>query len=239
MSVSKDSSAPKRSKGEEGGTEKKKTAKVIERSTPERPHRRSTAKQDIELLEKSDIPLKPRVPIPVPPKHERRSEHYKEVKVPKINTKTSIPYNPDYVPMEKREEPPKIIVPLVKYSDYELNEFRDIITKKVEIAKKELAYLQGLVSRKDGQGGDHDEVKYMTMEDGNMSMEREQLSQMASRQASYIDHLEKALIRIENKTYGVCRITGKLIDKARLKAVPHATLSLEAKLGLVKFDNND
>jgi RNA polymerase-binding transcription factor DksA len=74
----------------------------------------------------------------------------------------------------------------------------------------------------------------MTMEDGSMSMEREQLSQMASRQITYIDHLEKAMMRIENKTYGICRVTGKLIDKARLRAVPHATLSLEAKLGLVK-----
>jgi RNA polymerase-binding transcription factor DksA len=74
----------------------------------------------------------------------------------------------------------------------------------------------------------------MTMEDGTMSMEKEQLSQMASRQISYIDHLEKAINRIDNKTYGICRVTGKLIDKARLRAVPHATLSLEAKLGLVK-----
>jgi RNA polymerase-binding transcription factor DksA len=72
------------------------------------------------------------------------------------------------------------------------------------------------------------------MEDGTMSMEKEQLSQMASRQITYIDHLEKAIMRIENKTYGICRVTGRLIDKARLRAVPHATLSLEAKLGLVK-----
>jgi RNA polymerase-binding transcription factor DksA len=70
----------------------------------------------------------------------------------------------------------------------------------------------------------------MTMEDGTLSMEREQLSQMASRQITFIDHLEKAMIRIENKTYGICRETGKLIDKARLRAVPHATLSVEAKL---------
>jgi RNA polymerase-binding transcription factor DksA len=74
----------------------------------------------------------------------------------------------------------------------------------------------------------------MTMEDGSMSMEKEQLSQMASRQITYIDHLEKAIMRIENKTYGICRVSGKLIDKARLLAVPHATLSLEAKLGLIK-----
>ena len=65
-------------------------------------------------------------------------------------------------------------------------------------------------------------------------MEREQIGQMASRTISYIDNLKKALMRIENKTYGVCRVTGKLIDKARLRAVPHATLSLEAKLGLAK-----
>jgi RNA polymerase-binding transcription factor DksA len=83
-------------------------------------------------------------------------------------------------------------------------------------------------------GGDNDDARYMTMEDGSVSMEREQLGQMASRQITYIDHLEKASMRIENKTYGICRVTGKLIDKARLRAVPHATLSLEAKLGLVK-----
>ena len=71
--------------------------------------------------------------------------------------------------------------------------------------------------------------RYMTMEDGSVSMEREQLSQMASRQIQFIDHLEKAMMRIENKTYGICRVTGKLIDKARLRAVPHATLSIEAK----------
>ena len=74
----------------------------------------------------------------------------------------------------------------------------------------------------------------MTMEDGSMSMEREQHSQMASRQITYIDHLEKAMMRIENKTYGICRVTGKLIDKARLRAVPHATLSIEAKLAKSK-----
>ncbi len=79
-------------------------------------------------------------------------------------------------------------------------------------------------------GGDEGDGRYMTMEDGSLSMEREQLSQMASRQITFVDHLEKALIRIQNKTYGVCRITGKLIDKARLRAVPHATLSIEAKM---------
>ena len=101
--------------------------------------------------------------------------------------------------------------------------------EKLDAAKKELTYLQGFITRKDEMGGDNDDARYMTMEDGSMSMEREQLSQMASRQITFIDHLEKALMRIENKTYGICRVTGKLIDKARLRAVPHATLSIEAK----------
>jgi RNA polymerase-binding transcription factor DksA len=164
----------------------------------------------------------------------KKQEPLKEVKLPKITTKTSVPYQPSYKSLEQRQEAIKPSEPLVRYTDTELNDFRELIQKKLESAKKELAYLQGLITRKDDMGGDESENRYMTMEDGSMSMEREQLSQMASRQITYIDHLEKALIRIENKTYGICRVTGKLIDKARLRAVPHATLSLEAKLGLVK-----
>ncbi len=158
----------------------------------------------------------------------------KDVKLPKITAKTSVPYNPGYTPLEKRIEVARPQAPLVKYNDSDLTEFRDLINKKLEAAKKELSYLQGLITRKDEMGGDNDDARYMTMEDGTMSMEKEQLSQMASRQITYIDHLEKAIMRIESKTYGICRVTGRLIDKARLKAVPHATLSLEAKLGLVK-----
>jgi RNA polymerase-binding transcription factor DksA len=164
----------------------------------------------------------------------KKPEPIKEVKLPKINAKTSVPYQPSYKSLEQRQEQVRASEPLVRYSDVELNEFRELIQRKLDASKKELAYLQGLITRKDDMGGDESENRYMTMEDGSISMEREQLSQMASRQITYIDHLEKALIRIENKTYGICRVTGKLIDKARLRAVPHATLSLEAKLGLVK-----
>ena len=164
----------------------------------------------------------------------KKQEPAKEIKLPKITTKTSVPYQPSYKSLEQRNEVVKPSEPLVRYNDNDLNEFRELIQKKLDSAKKELGYLQGLITRKDDMGGDESENRYMTMEDGSMSMEREQLSQMASRQITYIDHLEKSLIRIENKTYGICRVTGKLIDKARLRAVPHATLSLEAKLGLVK-----
>jgi len=173
-------------------------------------------------------------PVRIEKKAPKKQEPVKEVKLPKINAKTSVPYQPSYKSLEQRQEPVKPAEPLVRYSDTELNEFRELIQRKLNAAKKELAYLQGLITRKDDMGGDESENRYMTMEDGSISMEREQLSQMASRQITYIDHLEKALIRIENKTYGICRVTGRLIDKARLRAVPHATLSLEAKLGLVK-----
>ncbi|MBS1580274.1 MAG: TraR/DksA C4-type zinc finger protein [Bacteroidetes bacterium] len=170
----------------------------------------------------------------------KKEEPVKEVKIPKTSVKTSVPYKPGYVPMEKREaEKRQNGEPIVRYNDSDLNEFRDLINKKLDAAKRELAYLQGLITRKDEMGGDESEGRYMTMEDGSMSMEREQLSQMASRQITYIDHLEKAIMRIENKTYGICRVTGKLIDKARLRAVPHATLSLEAKLGLVKPNSGE
>jgi len=173
-------------------------------------------------------------PVTTVKKVAKKEEPVKEVKLPKITAKTSVPYQPSYKSLEQRQEPVRSAEPLVRYSDSELNEFRELIQRKLDAAKKELAYLQGLITRKDDMGGDESENRYMTMEDGSISMEREQLSQMASRQITYIDHLEKALIRIENKTYGICRVTGRLIDKARLRAVPHATLSLEAKLGLVK-----
>lgn len=149
--------------------------------------------------------------------------------IPKTTTDKKIKYEPDFtrsvLDSQKQQEENG---PTMRYSDAELAEFRDLINRKLDVAKKELAYLQGLITRKD-ESGDLDEGRYMTMEDGSMSMEREQLSQMASRQIQFIDHLEKAIMRIENKTYGICRVTGKLIDKARLRAVPHATLSIEAK----------
>jgi len=152
-----------------------------------------------------------------------------KVVMPEIKTKTVRKYEPEFTKSVLDLHQQEHTGPTMRYSDVELTEFRELITKKLEAAKKELAYLQGLITRRDEMGGDETDNRYMTMEDGSMSMEREQLSQMASRQITFIDHLEKAMMRIENKTYGICRVTGKLIDKARLKAVPHATLSIEAK----------
>ncbi|KAA5537534.1 TraR/DksA family transcriptional regulator [Taibaiella lutea] len=127
------------------------------------------------------------------------------------------------------DEPEQTSGPVYRYSDEELNEFKELINKRLDNARKELAYLQGLITRKDEAGTDDTDNRFNHMEDGSGAMEREQLSQLAGRQIQFINHLEKAMIRIENKTYGICRVTGKLIDKARLRAVPHATLSIEAK----------
>jgi len=175
----------------------------------------------------------PPPPPPVTPRPEvkKPAAPAKPVKVviPEIKTKTVRKYEPEFTKSVLDTPQEEQTGPTMRYSDAELGEFRELINRKLDAAKKELAYLQGLITRKDEMGGDNDDARYMTMEDGSMSMEREQLSQMASRQITFIDHLEKALMRIENKTYGICRVTGKLIDKARLRAVPHATLSIEAK----------
>lgn len=154
--------------------------------------------------------------------------------IPKTHTEKARKYEPEFTKSVLDQSPSEDNGPSMRYSDNELVEFRELITRKLETAKKELGYLQGLITRKDQMGGDESDNRYMTMEDGSLSMEREQLSQMASRQITFIDHLEKAMMRIENKTYGICRVTGKLIDKARLRAVPHATLSIEAKMGIAK-----
>ncbi len=158
----------------------------------------------------------------------RKGTSSKPPVVPRLSTKSSVKYQPDFTKSILDTPKKDTVKAVVRYSDSDLQEFKEIILRKLDAAKKELNYLQGLITRRD-EGGDMDEGRYMTMEDGSVSMEREQLSQLASRQITFIDHLEKALMRVENKTYGICRVTGNLIDKARLRAVPHATLSIEAK----------
>jgi RNA polymerase-binding transcription factor DksA len=121
-----------------------------------------------------------------------------------------------------------------RYSDAELQEFKDIIQKKLEIARKELHGLQESLSNPNENGTDDTMNAYKTLEDGSSTLEKENLSQLAARQKKFIENLEAAMVRIENKTYGVCRVTGKLIPKERLRAVPHTTLSMEAKLNQYK-----
>lgn len=116
-----------------------------------------------------------------------------------------------------------------RYSDAELEEFKQLINKKLEEARNDLEGLKGSLSHKDDHGTEDTSPSFKMMEDGSETLSREEVSQLAMRQEKFITHLENALTRINNKTYGICRVTGKLIQKERLRAVPHATLSIEAK----------
>ena len=108
-----------------------------------------------------------------------------------------------------------------RYSDEELEEFRKLIEDKLEKAKSQLdSFLQQI-----SDGAESEDAKIRGLSDGVNSTERERMNQMASRQRKHIQHLENARLRIQNKVYGICRVTGKLISKDRLRAVPHATLS--------------
>lgn len=116
-----------------------------------------------------------------------------------------------------------------RYSDEELKEFKEIILKKLAEARKDLDLLRSSLTHTSDNGTDDTSPTFKMMEDGSETLSREETAQLAGRQEKFIQALEAALIRIENKTYGICRITGKLINKERLKLVPHTTLSIEAK----------
>ncbi|QXV67650.1 TraR/DksA family transcriptional regulator [Mucilaginibacter sp. 21P] len=116
-----------------------------------------------------------------------------------------------------------------KYSDSELNEFRQLINEKIKMAREELTELASSLSASNSNGDDA-AIAGKTLEDGSATMEKEQTNQLAARQKKFIEQLEAALMRIDNKTYGICRTTGKLIPKERLRAVPHTTQTMEAKL---------
>ena len=117
-----------------------------------------------------------------------------------------------------------------RYSDEELNEFRQIIMVKLEEAKNDLALLVEAYTNSNEHGTNDTSPSFKVLEEGYMVNSKEENAQMAARQQKFITNLENALIRIENKTYGLCRETGKLIAKERLRSVPHATLRIEAKL---------
>ncbi len=116
-----------------------------------------------------------------------------------------------------------------RFSDAELEEFRILIEHKIKEAKIDLELLNNEMSHKDNHGTDDTGRSFNMMEDGASTFSREMIAQKAARQDKFILSLENALMRIKNKTYGICRVTGKLINKKRLMLVPHATLSIEAK----------
>ncbi|MBO4442970.1 MAG: TraR/DksA C4-type zinc finger protein [Bacteroidaceae bacterium] len=116
-----------------------------------------------------------------------------------------------------------------RYSDEELEEFRQIINEKLEIAQRDYDALKASLMNADNNSTDDTSPTYKVLEEGANTLSKEETTRLAQRQMKFIQSLQAALVRIENKTYGICRETGKLIPKERLRAVPHATLCIEAK----------
>lgn len=117
----------------------------------------------------------------------------------------------------------------LRYSDEELEEFRELINKKLAKAMEEFEYWRGIVTNNSSNGVADTSPTFKTLEEGAFTRDKEDAARFAERQRKFIQHLQAALVRIENKTYGICRATGKLIPKERLRAVPHATLSVDQK----------
>ncbi len=118
-----------------------------------------------------------------------------------------------------------------RYSDAELAEFKELIEKKLAEAKRDFVMLKSNIDHSDNNDTQDTSPTFKVLEEGASVLSKEETGRLAQRQQQFIHHLEAALVRIENKSYGVCRVTGNLIPKERLRAVPHATLSIEAKEG--------
>ena len=182
-------------------------------------------------------PIKPIKPIAKPTKNKLTAKKSTLINKPAIKSfiKPTISAKP-IIEVEKTVSKfqPKPTLEMAKvamrYSDVDLAEFKEIIIKKVTLAKEELSNLIDQLQNPNANGGNDTDSSYQTLEDGQSTAEKEQVSLLAQRQRKFVENLENALVRIENKTYGICKETGKLIAKERLRAVPHTTLSMEAKL---------
>jgi len=116
-----------------------------------------------------------------------------------------------------------------RYTDDELLEFKEIIINKIDKAKEDYDLLKHTITHEESNDTQDTSPTFKVLEEGAATLSKEEAGKLAQRQLKFIQHLQAALVRIENKTYGICRETGKLIAKERLRAVPHATLSIEAK----------
>jgi len=218
---------------------KKKTvkAKTVPAKAPVKVVSKGRATTNTKAAPKSKFPARPQsaekplAPRPLTQKEKEimaRKAALMSKTTPVINSK--MPYNKDEGRKIIRPKTAAVDPNKTRYSDKELEEFREIINRKLEDAKKELINLQAQLTSANEHGTDDTANTFKMLEDGSDSLAKEEAGQLASRQRKFIEQLENALVRIENKTYGICRVTGKLIPKERLRAVPHTTQSIEAKL---------
>ncbi len=170
------------------------------------------------------------VAAPKPVKKDSKKEP-KEPKAPAAPLVTQIasPNRPMAAPVVKKQVSTLERADKLRYSDDELEEFKEIIMKKLDEARKDYDLLKQTLANTDNNGTDDTSPSFKMIEDGSETLSREETAQLAARQEKFIKHLEDAQLRIRNKTYGICRVTGRLISKERLRLVPHATLSIEAK----------
>jgi RNA polymerase-binding transcription factor DksA len=168
---------------------------------------------------------------PKPVKKEAKKEKEAAPKAPAqpLVTQVSAPVRPMAAPVVKKQVSTLESADKARYSDDELAEFKELILKKLEEARKDYDLLKQTLANTDNNGTDDTSPSFKMIEDGSETLSREETAQLAARQEKFIKHLEDALLRIRNKTYGICRVTGRLISKERLRLVPHATLSIEAK----------
>jgi RNA polymerase-binding transcription factor DksA len=226
---------------------KKAPSKVKPKAKPVAKKAQKPAPKKAEKAKKPVV--KAKQPVKSKPEIKKVTENKKPVNPAKPTensadaAKSNVPQNRPTIgrpaPVNRRPEPARAIISNSKpeketgknrYSDNELEEFREIINRKLENARKELSLLQAQMTAANEHGTDDTASTFKILEDGSDSLAKEEAGQLASRQKKFIEQLENALVRIENKTYGICRVTGKLIPKERLRAVPHTTQSIEAKL---------
>src|SRR5690606_9674505 len=199
----------------------RKAAAPVKQAAPKRPAPIPVAKS---------APVRS-APVPSPVKKEGKSMKAKEVKTPAkpLVTQRVSPIRPAVAPVVKKQTSTLESADKTRYSDEELKEFKELILKKLEEARRDYELLKQTLANTDNNGTDDTSPSFKMIEDGSETLSREETAQLAGRQEKFIKHLEDALLRIRNKTYGICRITGRLISKERLRLVPHATLSIEAK----------
>ncbi len=211
-------------------TIKKKVRKAVTTRTPIAKVTSAGVATREKALEKEKRPSLPKTEPEKPASPRIFDEVYVPVEPKPKPQPTFIPVRqmPDVIiPENKKIEPP---AGKTRYSDEELQEFKQLIERKLAEARQELENLQAALINMNEHGTDDTGTHFKMLEDGSEALAKEEAGQLAMRQRKYVEQLENALKRIENKTYGICRVTGKLIPKERLLAVPHTTQSIEAKM---------
>ena len=204
--------SPKRNKHE------KKLVKVKPKTEPKKVMKKPEAKKVKAEVKKAPVTTEKKTTqsIKQAPKTETKPTIAEKPEVKKVSPAATVPVSD---PNEKKS-----------YTEKELAEFRALIVSKLDQARKDYDLLKNTLCHTDDHGTDDTSPTFKALEDGSDVLTREETAQLALRQEKFIQNLQNALVRIQNKTYGICRVTGKLIPKERLMRVPHATLSIDAKM---------